>query len=74
MCLRLRRANELNITGSRCDRYLNPKGIIPATALYHKGQNAERLRLANAATTTQGEAEGPPQSDDEGGVQGEEEG
>lgn len=62
-------------------RYLNPKGVIPATALFHKGQNSERLRIATApavggAVTTAEDTPSiaPPLSDDEGPARGEDDG
>ncbi|GAA6021610.1 hypothetical protein JCM11491_001236 [Sporobolomyces phaffii] len=52
--------------------YLNPKGVIPASATYKKGENPERPRGTGLAAP-EGEAALPP-SDDEGAGAGEDDG
>lgn len=57
-------------------RYLNAKGVIPASAVFKKGENPEKPRRATKAegeAATTAEDEVAPPSDDEAGV-GEEEG
>ncbi|GAA5904400.1 pseudouridine synthase family protein [Sporobolomyces salmoneus] len=52
--------------------YLNPKGVIPASAVYKKGENPERPR-GIVADANEGEPALPP-SDDEGAGAGEDDG
>jgi len=60
------------LTGNvRCIRYLNPKGVIPVSAVFKKGENPERPR--GPADVKEGEAALPP-SDDEGAGAGEDDG
>lgn len=57
-------------------RYLNPKGVIPASAVFQKGQNPERPRAVANGAGAAGEADAAMTvlSDDEGLAPGEEEG
>lgn len=52
--------------------YLNPKGVIPASATYKKGENPEKPR-GQVPNEKEGEAALPP-SDDEGAGAGEDDG
>ncbi|GAA5867676.1 hypothetical protein JCM1840_006654 [Sporobolomyces johnsonii] len=63
--------NYLDVHVGRDFEYLNPKGVIPASAVYKKGENPEKTRGAPAAAA---EDEVVPPSDDEGAGAGEEEG
>ena len=44
-------------------RYLNPKGIIPASAIFKKGENTDKNRFPEGAIVAEDAA---PPSDDEG--------
>ncbi|GAA5966399.1 hypothetical protein JCM8115_002860 [Rhodotorula mucilaginosa] len=54
--------------------YLNPKGVIPPSATYKKGENPEKTRATNADAAAQApSAEVAPPSDDEEGLAGDDE-
>ncbi|GAA5982254.1 hypothetical protein JCM10908_004802 [Rhodotorula pacifica] len=54
--------------------YLNPKGVIPVSATYKKGENPEKTRGTNAEAGSQApSAEVAPPSDDEDGLGGDDE-
>ncbi|GAA6051768.1 hypothetical protein JCM3770_004962, partial [Rhodotorula araucariae] len=58
------------------NRYLNPQGVIPASATFAKGENPERVRGSDASPAGAGAAvEGAESDDDEAaGVGGEDDG
>ncbi|KAM0787434.1 hypothetical protein ACM66B_003515 [Microbotryomycetes sp. NB124-2] len=45
--------NYLDVLGVSDFEYLNPKGVIPSTAVYQKGQDPEKTRAAAAAAANQ---------------------
>lgn len=60
---------------AECDpcSYLNPKGVIPASATYKKGENPERTRAASTNGVRAPDAEVAAPSDDEDGIGGDDE-
>ena len=56
----------------RPDRYLNSKGIIPASAIFKKGENTDKARLPEGAVVAEDAA--PPSDDEEGPVDKDNEG